>query len=174
MFPHRAREIPRRLSEILPMMQRPWMISRFTTCVAMLALQLTVFSTSECLAAEPKLQIEKGDSVAYIGNTLADRMQHHAWLESYIQALFPEHDLTFRNLGYSADEVKRRDRANNFGSPDQWLTKVQADTVFCFFGRNEALSGDAGPRCSMGWAVRNTTARPLRKSSSSHRSPMKT
>ena len=144
MFPHHAREIPRRLSEILPMMQRPWMISRFTTCVAMLALQLTVFSTSECLAAEPKLQIEKGDSVAYIGNTLADRMQHHAWLESYIQALFPEHDLTFRNLGYSADEVKRRDRANNFGSPDQWLTKVQADTVFCFFGRNEALSGDAG------------------------------
>ena len=80
------------------MMQRPWMIRRFTTCVAMLALQLTVFSTADCLAAEPKLQFEKGDSVAYIGNTLADRMQHHAWLESYIQALFPEHDLTFRTL----------------------------------------------------------------------------
>ena len=110
----------------------------------MLTLPLTVFSTIDCPAAEPKLQFERGDSVVYIGNTLADRMQHHAWLETYIQALFPGHDLTFRNLGYSADEVKRRDRADNFGSPDQWLTKVQADTVFCFFGRNEALNGDAG------------------------------
>jgi len=126
------------------MMQRPWMIRRFSTCVAMLTLQMTVLATADDLAAEPKLQIEKGDHVAYIGNTLADRMQHHAWLETYIQALFPEHNLTFRNLGYSVDEVKRRDRADNFGSPDQWLTKVQADNVFCFFGRNEALSGDAG------------------------------
>lgn len=110
----------------------------------MLALHVTASATAECLAAEPKLEVEKGDHVAYIGNTLADRMQHHGWLETYIHALFPEHNLTFRNLGYSADEVKRRDRADNFGSPDQWLTKVQADTVFCFFGRNEALGGDAG------------------------------
>jgi putative heme-binding domain-containing protein len=113
-------------------------------CSAVIAMLLTDFPTSNSEAAEPKLQLKKGDHVAYIGNTLADRMQHHAWLETYIHALFPEHDLTFRNLGYSADEVKRRDRADNFGNPDQWLTKSQADTVFCFFGRNEALNGDAG------------------------------
>ncbi len=123
------------------MMLRPWMILRFST---LLALQISLFATVDCRAAEPELQLAKGDNVAYIGNTLADRMQHHGWLETYIQALFPEHNLTFRNLGYSADEVKRRDRADNFGNPDQWLTKVQADTVFCFFGRNEALNGDAG------------------------------
>ena len=34
-----------------------------------------------------------------------------------------------------------RPRSNNFGSADQWLTKVQADVVFCFFGFNEALRG---------------------------------
>ena len=112
--------------------------------MTMLALQISLFATVDCLAAEHELQLKKGDSIAYIGNTLADRMQHHGWLETYIQALFPEHELTFRNLGYSADEVKRRDRADNFGSPDQWLTKVEADIVFCFFGRNEALNGDAG------------------------------
>ena len=126
------------------MTRRSIMTKRVRFIDVVLMLTLAVFFATNCHAADPKLQFKKGDHVAYIGNTLADRMQHHAWLETYIQALFPEHNLTFRNLGYSADEVKRRDRADSFGSPDQWLTKVQADTVFCFFGRNEALNGDAG------------------------------
>jgi putative heme-binding domain-containing protein len=126
------------------MTRRSTMTKRFRLIDAILILTVAVFCATDCHAADPKLQFEKGDHVAYIGNTLADRMQHHAWLETYLQALFPKHELTFRDLGYSADEVKRRDRADSFGSPDQWLTKVQADTVFCFFGRNEALNGDAG------------------------------
>lgn len=95
-------------------------------------------------AADPLLNLEKGDHIAIIGNTLADRMQHDAWLETYIYALFPEHDLTFRNLGYPGDELKVRMREENFGDPDQWLTKVQADVIFSFFGYNEALRGEAG------------------------------
>ncbi len=94
--------------------------------------------------AQPPLQLQPGDHVAYIGNTMADRMQHHGWLETYLHALHPEHNLTFRNLGFSADEVKTRPRSEDFGTPDQWLSKVEADVVFCFFGYNEALRGDAG------------------------------
>ena len=71
-------------------------------------------------------------------------MQHHGWLETYIHAIHPKHDLTFRNLGFPGDEVKTRFRSENFGSPEQWLTKTQADVVFCFFGYNEALRGVAG------------------------------
>jgi len=126
------------------MTQQRWITRRLANSIVALILQMSLFPAANCQEAKPTLQINKGDHVAYIGNTLADRMQHHGWLETYIQALFPGHDLTFRNLGYSADEVKRRDRANNFGSPDQWLTKVEADVVFCFFGRNEALNGDGG------------------------------
>lgn len=88
--------------------------------------------------------LQKGDHVVYIGNTLADRMQHHAWLETYIHALLPKHQLTFRNLGFSGDEIQLRQRADNFGDPDQWLTKCQADVIACFFGYNEALRGQAG------------------------------
>jgi lysophospholipase L1-like esterase len=80
-----------------------------------------------------------GDHICVIGNTLADRMQHHGWLESYIHALHPKHQLTFRNLGFPGDEVTKRPRSDNFGSADQWLTKCQADVVFCFFGYNETL-----------------------------------
>ncbi len=93
-------------------------------------------------ADEPKLSLQPRDSIAIIGNTLADRMQHDAWLETYIHAHFPEHDLVFRNLGFPGDEVKTRIREDNFGSPDQWLTKVAADVVLCFFGYNEALRGE--------------------------------
>jgi len=95
------------------------------------------------LAAEAKLQLKKGDHICYVGNTLADRMQHHAWLETYLHALHPEHNLVFRNLGFPGDEITTRPRSQNFGSPDQWLTKCEADVVFCFFGRNEALRGPA-------------------------------
>jgi len=91
----------------------------------------------------PPLQLRKGDHIAYIGNAMADRMQHSAWLETYIHATFPDYDLTVRNLGFPGDELKVRNREDNFGSPDEWLTKVKASVVFCFFGYNEALKGPA-------------------------------
>ncbi|MCH2182936.1 MAG: PA14 domain-containing protein [Mariniblastus sp.] len=90
------------------------------------------------------MELKQGDRICYIGNTLADRMQHYPWLETYLAKLYPEYDLTFRNLGFSADELKTRPRSANFGSADQWLTKCGADVVFCFFGYNEALKGEAG------------------------------
>ncbi|MEQ9406162.1 MAG: PA14 domain-containing protein [Fuerstiella sp.] len=91
--------------------------------------------------AQPKLQLRQDDHVSIIGNTTADRMQHHGWLETYIHALHPELNLTFRNLAFPGDELKTRPREDNFGSPDQWLTKNESDVVFCFFGYNEALRG---------------------------------
>lgn len=102
---------------------------------------LLVLLTSLAQAADPVLPLKKGDHIAIIGNTLADRMQHSGWLETYIHARYPDLDLTFRNLGYSGDELKVRQREENFGSPDEWLTKVQADVIFSFFGYNEALKG---------------------------------
>ncbi len=82
-------------------------------------------------ADEPaKLTLEKGDHICIVGNTLAERMQHFGWLETLIHARFPEHELVFRNLGYSGDEVagytdqpdrNRRMRSMDFGTADQWL-----------------------------------------------------
>jgi len=107
-------------------------------------LLLFIMALPNATAADNLVQISKGNRIAYIGNAMADRMQHHAWLETYIHAMYPQHELTFRNLGFTGDEVKTRPRSANFGSPDQWLTKVQADIVFGFFGYNEALRGEAG------------------------------
>jgi glucose/arabinose dehydrogenase/azurin/lysophospholipase L1-like esterase len=85
-----------------------------------------------------------GEHVAIIGNALADRMQHHGWLETMIHAQHPQHRLVVRNLAFSGDEVAVRPRSQDFGTPDQWLTRVQASTIFAFFGFNESFRGAAG------------------------------
>ena len=103
---------------------------------------LGVAASSIRAADEAVVQLNKGDRIAIIGNTLADRMQHHGWLETLIQSRFPQHELVFRNLGFAGDEIKTRPRSANFGSPEQWLTKAEADVIFCFFGYNEALRGE--------------------------------
>lgn len=108
--------------------------------ISFMLILFTASFTSTSRAQESPF--ERGDNVVYIGNTLADRMQHHAWLETYIHALHPNHELTFRNLGFSGDEVNVRQRADNFGDADQWLAKCKADVVACFFGYNEALKGE--------------------------------
>ena len=38
-------------------------------------------------SAPAKLELRPGDHICVIGNTLADRMQHDGWLETYAQPL---------------------------------------------------------------------------------------
>jgi putative heme-binding domain-containing protein len=116
-----------------------------------------------------KLEIKPGDHICIIGNTLADRMQHDGWLETLFHSRFPKHELVFRNLGFSGDELTLRLRSQSFGTPDQWLagsapvpepnrlvtrhgvrdnrfetTNTRADVVFAFFGYNESFAGEKG------------------------------
>src|SRR5438270_4464231 len=91
-----------------------------------------------------KFELRLGDHVCFIGNTLADRMQHDGWLETALHRRFPKHELVVRNLGFSGDELTLRLRSANFGSPDQWLTRCKADVVFAFFGYNESFAGKDG------------------------------
>lgn len=85
-----------------------------------------------------------GDRIAFIGNALPDRMQHHASLETLIQAKYGQLDLVVRNLAAAGDEVAERSRSKDFGTPDEWLTRVGANVVFAFFGFNESFQGEAG------------------------------
>ena len=116
-----------------------------------------------------RFEIKPGDHICIIGNTLADRMQHDGWLETFLHRRFPTHHLVIRNLGFSGDELTIRLRSMDFGTPDQWLagsapvpqprklvtrhgvrdnrfetTNTKADVVFAFFGYNESFAGAAG------------------------------
>lgn len=109
------------------------------------SLVLALFCAVAALAsAAEKLELRAGDHIAIIGNTLADRMQHAGYFEALTYRQFPKHALVFRNLGYAADEVVTRPRSENFGSPTDWLTRVEASVVLAFFGFNESFKGEAG------------------------------
>lgn len=94
--------------------------------------RLCVFVLSICVAsvaqAQSKLDLQKGDHICILGGTVAERMQHFGWLETLIHSHYPQHELVFRNLAYSADEVNgfrdpnKRLRSMDFGTHDQWLS----------------------------------------------------
>ena len=105
--------------------------------------------------------LQAGEHICIVGNTLAERMQYDGWLDTYLHARFPKHDLVIRNLGFSGDEVATRLRSKNFGTPDEWLSgkaeaiggyqenrleaaNTKADVIFAFFGYNESYAGAAG------------------------------
>ncbi|MGH8639961.1 MAG: hypothetical protein ACREUZ_22780, partial [Burkholderiales bacterium] len=107
------------------------------------------------------VELREKDHISIIGNTLAERLQYDGWLETVVHARFPKHDLVFRNLGFSGDEIATRLRSKNFGTPDEWLsgraepiggyqanrfegTNTRADVIFAFFGYNESFAGKAG------------------------------
>jgi putative heme-binding domain-containing protein len=92
----------------------------------------------------PALALQPGHHIAILGNTLAERTQHQGWLETLLHARFPDHKLVVRNLAFPGDEVGLRLRSANFGSPDEWLKRVEADVVLTFFGANEAWAGPDG------------------------------
>jgi len=90
------------------------------------------------------LELKKGDHIAVIGNTLADRQQHFGWLESLILKANPDLDLTVRNLGFSADELTVRPRSADVPPTEEWLAKEKTDVVLAYYGFNESFKGPEG------------------------------
>ena len=93
-----------------------------------------------------QLPLALGDTmrVALVGNTLFERMGHYGFFESWIHSKYPEAQLVFRNLAWSADTVSLRPRPDNFADLEQHLFRVQADLILMAFGFNESFSGKQG------------------------------
>ena len=84
------------------------------------------------------LEVKDGQRIVLLGNTLAERMQHHGWLETYSQLSMPEKKLTFRNHGFCGDKIDSRPRNRGFIDPHKYLEISKADVILTFFGANEA------------------------------------
>src|SRR5262245_19355612 len=93
---------------------------------------------------KPRLELNKGDRIVLIGNTLADRMQYFGHWEALLHARFPAHELVVRNLGWSADEITLRPRSANFADHGHTLADHKPDVLVAFFGFNESFAGPAG------------------------------
>ena len=108
------------------------------------ALLVAFAGLGSCAFTAAGIELKKGDHISIVGNALADRMQHSGFLEALIYSSFPSHDLVFRNLGFSGDELDVRLRSEGFGSPDDWLSRAETDVVLAFFGYNESFKGPEG------------------------------
>lgn len=114
---------------------------------------------------QAQLELQKGDHIAIVGSGLADRQQHHGWLESLIHKAYPDHELTVRNLGIAADEVNVHPRSDEVPTTEYFLnmkpgtlaTKVgqtdvvytsgadfHANVILAYWGFNESFKGEAG------------------------------
>ena len=116
------------------------------------------------IAAEPLVQLKKGDNIAIVGSGLADRQQHFAWLETFIHRAYPGLDLTVRNLGFPADEVNVHPRSADVPPVEYFLSMKKgtttkpgaadviyqagadfgADVIFAYWGFNESFHGPEG------------------------------
>ena len=110
--------------------------SAYPFLVVLITIPLLFTSCSK----EPAYELREGATIALVGNSLADRMQHDGWLESFLYAAHPDHRLTIRNLGFTGDQVHHRPRAHSdFGDSDFHLANVNANIIFAFFGYNESF-----------------------------------
>jgi lysophospholipase L1-like esterase len=90
------------------------------------------------------LELRANDRVVFVGNTLAERMQHFNHFETELMTRFASLQLVVRNLGWSGDTITLQPRPLNFGDAVKHLTEQKADVIVAFFGLNESFEGEAG------------------------------
>jgi len=132
------------------------------------------FKASADLSAGPKptttlpLRPTKSETIVFLGNGLAERMQHFGHFESLLHQSFPEKEITFRNMGFPGHtpgfrpeagqknpwafpdahkfrkEIRKHRGRGHYPTSDEWLTILEADTIVAFFGFNESFDGADG------------------------------
>lgn len=112
--------------------------------IVLRVLPVILIFTSEISVAQSPSLLKPHDRVVFIGNTFADNLRRHNYLETALIARYPEHQLTFRNLGWSGDTLSLQPRPLNFGSLDEHLKNTHADVIVACFGMNESYAGTAG------------------------------
>jgi putative heme-binding domain-containing protein len=85
----------------------------------------------------------RGERIAFVGNSLAEKMNLYGHFEAKLHVAFPDKELVVRNFARPADEVTVRQRPGNYALLDDPLYHFSPDTVFCFFGFNESYAGES-------------------------------
>jgi len=109
---------------------------------------LLVFASSllSLGAGKQPLDLQPGDRITWIGNTLAERMQYFGEVETQLHARNPGQKLVVRNIAWSADTVTIRRRPEAFGDIHSYLAETKSDVILACFGFNEIwdYDGEAG------------------------------
>ena len=98
-------------------------------------------STMSALAQSP---IEPGDRIAIVGNTFADQLRNHGYLETLLLNHTRDNPVSIRNLGWGGDMLSARDRPTGFPSEESTLSAHKTDVIIACFGMGESFAGEKG------------------------------
>lgn len=87
------------------------------------------------------LQLRSGERIAFVGSSLAERMNLFGYFETVLHSRFPEKEMLVRNFGWPADEVGNQQRPSNYTQIDDPMAEFSPETFVCFFGFNEHFVG---------------------------------
>lgn len=107
----------------------------------LLLLILTLFWVTSASAESP---VRPGDRVAIVGNTYADQLRIHGYLETLLLQRSVDKPVSVRNLGWGGDLIHLRDRPTNFPSEASTLESHKTDVIVICFGMGESFAGKAG------------------------------
>lgn len=123
----------------------------FTSLLALACAAITSVS-----AAAP-FELKDGDRVIFLGDTLIEREQHYGWIELMLTTRFPDRNVTFRNLGWSADLPNGESRlglsltqAGVEPEGEAWkllqkqIEETKPTVAFIGYGMAASFAGEAG------------------------------
>ena len=88
--------------------------------------------------------IRPGDRVAIVGNTFADQLRIHGYLETLLLQHSATKPISVRNLGWGGDMLTARDRPTGFPTEESTLIAHRTDVIIACFGMGESFAGQAG------------------------------
>lgn len=116
-----------------------YIFSSRLTAILCMVLFITVASIN---AAESP--VRPGDHVAFVGNTFADQLRSHGYLETLLLQRSAGNPVSIRNLGWAGDMLSARDRPTNFPTEASTLEAHKTDVIIACFGMGESFAGKAG------------------------------
>jgi len=121
---------------------------------------LVVLALTAARAADstaPRLELRDGDRVVFLGDTLIEREQYHGWIELMLTARSADRNVTFRNLGWSADtptgtsrtglslmQAGREPAEEGWTQLQQQITDARPTVIFVGYGMANSFDGPAG------------------------------
>jgi lysophospholipase L1-like esterase len=113
---------------------------------------LTISFTFVVPANAAEFELKDGDKVVWLGSTLIEREQRYGYWEAALTARWPDRKITFRNLGWSGDNVFGEARlAFDINNPALGLKRMvdltlaeKPTVIFICYGMNESFEGEAG------------------------------
>ncbi len=94
--------------------------------------------------AQADSPIQPGDRIAIVGNTFADQLRMHGYLETLLLQHSQVNPVSIRNLGWGGDMLRFRDRPTGFPTEEATLTGHQTDVMIACFGMGESFAGERG------------------------------